>query len=87
MGGGCGVVEYCCVSRSLAYSRILYEQMASNISTLTPMCCPKIFAAQRAGWAEYSWVFLRIWAVCVFAYSRFSQPRRKSVQPTIQFVS
>jgi hypothetical protein len=37
-GGGCGIVEYCCVSRSLAYSRLLYEQMASKISTLTPMC-------------------------------------------------
>jgi len=33
--GGCGIVEYCCVSGSLAYSRILYEQMSSNISTLT----------------------------------------------------
>jgi hypothetical protein len=32
---GCGTVEYCCVSGSLAYSRVLYEQMASNISTLT----------------------------------------------------
>jgi len=26
------------------------------------------------GWAEYSWVFLRIWAIiCVPAYCRFSQ--------------
>jgi len=33
--GGCGIVEYCCVSGSLAYSRILYEQMTSKISTLT----------------------------------------------------
>ena len=32
---GCGIVECCCVSGSLAYSRIMYEQMSSNISTLT----------------------------------------------------
>jgi hypothetical protein len=25
--GGCGIVEYCCVSGSLAYSRILYEHI------------------------------------------------------------
>jgi hypothetical protein len=33
--GGVGIVEYRCVSGSLAYSRILYEQMESKISTLT----------------------------------------------------
>ena len=54
--GGCGIVEYCSVSGSLAYSRILYEHNTSNISTLY---CPKVFAALRVGWAQYSWVFLR----------------------------
>ena len=33
-----------------------------------------IFAAPHAGWAEYSWDLLRIWAVCMFAYYWFSTP-------------
>ena len=40
--GGCGIVEYCCVSGSLAYTRILYEQIASTISTLTHSTVQKI---------------------------------------------
>jgi hypothetical protein len=58
--GGCGIVEYCCVSGSLAYSRILYGQIDSNISTLTHSNVRKFsrrFAPDGLGILGYFCVF------------------------------
>ena len=59
-GGGVCFVEYCCVSGSLAYSRILYEQIGPNISTLTHCAVRKIsrrFAPGRLSILGYFCVF------------------------------
>jgi hypothetical protein len=68
---GCGIVECCCVglSGSLAYSRILYEQMSSNISTLTQSPVRKFSRRFAPGGLSIRGYFCVFWP---FAYLRIA---------------